>query len=97
MYIVIEPIGDFYQSRFIGKFNQTMNRKKSAEKMLCKHLVMQVVAVVFLTNVSSSQENGPLLDLRSYGVDIPAGSVRQISARNVLTQDSYGNACVAKV
>ena len=97
MYIVIEPIGDFYQSRFIGKFNQTMNRKKSAVRLLCRHLMMQVVAVVFLTNVSSSQETGPLLDLRSYGVDIPAGRVRQISARNVLTQDSYGNACVAKV
>jgi len=43
-----------------------------------------------------TQSDVPILDLRSYGLDIPPGRVRQITGQNVLTTDTYGNACVGK-
>lgn len=55
------------------------------------------VALLIPEAVAQAQSDAPILDLRSYGVDIPPGRVRQVTAQNVLTRDAYGNACVGKV
>lgn len=62
----------------------------------CRFLILSTFLFV-PAGTTTAQDDGPLLDLRSYGLDIPPGRVQQIDSQNVLTSDVYGNACVGKV